>query len=150
MKRWTLIVLIVLAAVVPLTAQSNAFLDRLLEKEEATVGDAAYLVLVAAGRLGEEATAEEAAAALARQGWRLRAEAPGEAISLGSYAYLLMQAFQVKGGLMYHLLPGPRYAARELAYLKIVKGKAAPDRRVRGEEMLQILRRLLEWKEGLS
>lgn len=150
MKLWVPLVLLALAAVLPLGAQSNQVLDQLLEREELPFGEAAYLVLVAIDRLPEEAAPEEAAAALAGQIPAVRERGAGEAIPLGEYAYLLMQAFEVKGGLMYRLFPGPRYAARELAYRKIIRGKAHPNRPVSGTEAVQILRRLLEWKEGLS
>jgi hypothetical protein len=150
MKPWIPIVLMAVVAILPVGAQSNELLDRLLEREELSVGEAAYLVLVAIDRLPESATPEEAAAALAGQFAGVTDHEAGAAISLGEYAYLLMRAFEVRGGVMYRLVPGPRYAARELAYLKIVRGKAHPNRSVGGAEAVQILRRLLDWKEGLS
>ena len=150
MKRWVPLILLIAAALMPLGAQSNEVLDELLEREEASFGEASYLVLVAVDRLPEEASLAEATAALPEQGWTIRLRDPEEPVRLGEYAYLLMQAFEVKGGIMYRVFPGPRYAARELAYLKIVRGNAAPSRRLSGEDLMQILRRLMEWKEGLS
>lgn len=150
MKLWVPLVLLAVAAALPLGAQSNQVLDTLLEREALQYGEAAYLVLVAVDRLPEEASPNEAAAALPGQFGAIPVRAAGEPIPLGEYAYLLMQAFEIKGGLMYRLAPGPRYAARELAHLKVIRGKAHPDRRVPGAEAVQILRRLLEWKEQLS
>jgi hypothetical protein len=150
MKLWIPIVVLAVASVLPSGAQSNAVLDQVLERDALLFGEAAYLVLVGTDRLPDTASPEEAAQALAGAFPDAPPRAAGEAIPLGEYAYLLMQAFEVKGGLLYRIIPGPRYAARELAYRKIIRGKAHPDLPVAGAEAVQILRRLLEWKEGLS
>ena len=150
MKLWVLLVLLIAAAGLPLGAQSNQVLDELLEREALQYGEAAYLVLVAVERLPEDASLDDAAAALPEEFGTVRARGAEEAIPLGDYAFLLMQAFEINGGIMYRLAPGPRYAARELAYRKVIRGKAHPGRSVSGTEAVQILRRLLEWKEGLS
>jgi len=150
MKLCIPIVVLALASVLPVGAQSNEVLDELLERQALLFGEAAYLVLVGTERLPDTASPEEAAQALAEAFPEAQVRGAGEAIPLGEYAYLLMQAFEVKGGLMYRLIPGPRYAARELAYRKIIRGKAHPDIPVSGAEAVQILRRLLEWKGGLS
>jgi len=150
MKLWVPLVLLAVAAALPVGAQSNQVLDELLEREALQYGEAAYLVLVAIDRLPEGASPDEAAAALPGVFAEIPVRDAGKAIPLGEYAHLLMLAFEIKGGLMYRLAPGPRYAARELAYLKVIRGKAHPDRPVPGAEAVQILRRLLEWKEELS
>lgn len=154
MRRWALIVLAVVTVVAlagpPVGAQSNEMLDRLLEREQATHGETAYLVLVAAGRLSEDSSPELAAAALVEQGWKIVVREAGEAARLGEYAYLLAQAFELKGGVMYRLLPGPRYAARELSYMQVIQGSGSPSRTLSGEEAVRMLGSLLDWKEGRS
>jgi hypothetical protein len=150
MSRTWFVALLVVAGLVPLTAQSNEFVDLLLDTPQASLGQAAYLVLTARGVLTEQASPEQAVEALARQGWKTPARQAAEPLTLGEYCYLLMQAYEVKGGLMYRIAPGPRYAARELAYRKLVRGKAYPNRSLSGQEALSILRGLLEWKGGRS
>jgi hypothetical protein len=150
MKLWIPTVILALAAILPLQAQSNEVLDTVLERDALRFGEAAYLVLVGSGRLSDTASLEEAAQTVAKAFPRVPSRAADEWIPLGEYAYLLMQAFEVKGGLMYRLIPGPRYAARELAYRKMIRGKAHPGLPVEGAQAVQILRRLLEWKETLS
>jgi hypothetical protein len=59
-----------------------------------------------------------------------------------------MKAFDEKGGLMYRLFPGPRYAVRELAYLGLVHGKAHSGRFPSGQEVVQILSSYLDRKGG--
>jgi hypothetical protein len=131
-----------------LAAQSNAFVDRLLETPQATLGQAAYLLLTARGVVPEKATPEQAAETLAAQGWDTPALAPADPVTLGQYCFLLMQAYAVQGGLMYRIAPGPRYASRELAYRRLIRGKAYPNRTLSGEEALAILRGLLEQLEA--
>ncbi len=59
-----------------------------------------------------------------------------------------MRALELKGGLFYGMIPGPRYAARELAYRRLVNGKAHPGRIVSGEEGLRLLGAALELEGG--
>ncbi len=112
--------------------QSNAVIDRLIAQEAATYADAYYMVQAAAGHTAEPPS-----------------ESGSErSISLGEYSYLIMQAFDIPGGLMYRLFPGPRYATREIAYQGFIRGSEMPGRTISGREVLNILRRVMEWKEG--
>lgn len=149
-KSTLLLALVLLAGAVNGWGQSNELLDALFEEPATNLGQAAYLVLTASGLLAEDATPTEAATALAGQGWIVPERAAREPLTLGEYSHLLMQAFQLEGGLMYRLFPGPRYAGRELAYLRLIRGDTSPYRSFSGEEAIGILGRLLEWKEEQS
>ena len=133
-----------------LWGQSNELLDVLFEEPEATLEQAAYLVLTASGRIPDDSSPAEAAASLRDQGWTVPERSADEPLTLGEYSYLLMQAFELKGGVMYRIFPGPRYAGRELAYLKLIRADTSPYRTLSGEEAIGILGRLLEWKEEQS
>jgi hypothetical protein len=146
-KAWALLALLVLG-VLSATAQSNQLLDRLLEEPRASFGAAACLVLAASGALDPEAGEQQALAALRDKGWKLRAAEAGEPIRLGEFCFLLMKAFDEKGGLMYRLFPGPRYAVRELAYRGLVRGKAHGGRFPSGQEVVQLLSSYLDQKGG--
>ncbi len=135
-----------LAGVALLDAQSNARVDELLAEQQATLGDAAYLALSAAGLIPEDASVDQALAVVKEKGWKMPAGPADAPIRLGHYAFLLMQVFEVKGGLMYGLFPGPRYAARELAYLRLIPARPVPGRKISGNEVMHILGSLLEWK----
>ena len=52
------------------------------------------------------------------------------------------------GGIMYSILPGPRYATRELAFLGIISGPAKPGMSLSGERALRILEQVLHRKEA--
>jgi hypothetical protein len=142
-----LLAFILLGAAVHVSAQSNEVLDALLEEETTSFGQAAYLVLTASARIPDDTTPAEAAAEMAGQGWKVPTRAAEQPLTLGEYSFLLMQAFELKGGIMYRIIPGPRYAGRELAYLRFVKGNTSPYRTFSGEEAIAILGRLMEWKE---
>lgn len=142
-----LLAFILLGAIVNVSAQSNEVLDALLEEDTTTYGQAAYLVLTASARIPDDASPATAAEEIAAQGWKVPARTAEEPLTLGEYSFLLMQAFEIKGGIMYRIIPGPRYAGRELAYLKFIKGNTSPYRAFSGEEAIGILGRLLEWKE---
>jgi hypothetical protein len=141
---------VILAGAGSIHAQSNQIIDDLLEAQMTSFGQAAYLVLTATSRISEDATLQNAASTLSGQDWTVAERAADEPLTLGEYAYLLMQAFDIEGGVMYRVFPGPRYASREFAYRKFIRGNGSPNRTFNGDEAIGILGRLLEWKEDQS
>jgi len=127
-----------------LSAQSNEIIDQLLEQEEASFALSAYMVLSAVGEVPEDAAPGRAIEVLNAQKWDLAPPSPDGVITLGEYSYLLMKAFNMKGGIMYSIFPGPRYAARELAFRNLVRGNSAAGRTISGNEVMRILGRALE------
>ena len=150
MKRFCVLLLIILSmGSTAGFAQSNSVLDAILDQEKVEFSSAVYLALSAAELIEETATAEEAMGALAASGWGFPVEAPAE-ITLGQYSYLLMKAFNIPGGLMYRMFPGPRYATREAAFLGFVTDRPTPTRNLSGEEAVRMLGAVLTWKEDRS
>jgi len=147
-KRLILFSLVLVGIPLILSAQSNIIIDKLLEKEAADWGSTAYLVLTAAELVDENIEISTVLATLKNQQWKLEPKQEKELITLGEFSYMLMEAFNVTGGLMYKLIPGPRYAARELSYLNFIDNDKSPYRTLSGEEVLRIMGRLLEWKEA--
>ena len=131
-------------------AQTASELDVLLETRQVSAEAAARFTLGAAGMLPPElggAEAREAAYRMARdRGW-IKAEA-GEAIKLRDAAFLAMGAFDLPGGLLYALFPGPRYAYREAVHMRIIQGRADPAMAVSGPRLLQIIGRASAHAEG--
>jgi hypothetical protein len=127
-------------------AQSNQAVDRLLDEKQAAFGDAAYLVLAAAGLVPETASAAEAAAAVSEHRLLLPARPADAPVTLGEVSFLIMRTQGMGGGLLYSLFPGPRYAARELAFLRLVRGSTHPSRLVSGEEVVRLLEGAMEEK----
>lgn len=147
-KRLVLFSLVLVCLPLIVSAQSNTVIDELLEKEEADWGNTVYLVLTAAELTDEDADISELPATLEKQQWNLELKQGEQLITLGEYSCMLMEAFDIPGGLMYKLLPGPRYASRELSYLNCIDNDKSPNRTLSGEEVLRIMGRLLEWKEA--
>jgi len=127
------------------SAQSNDTIDRLLDERSATFGDAAYVVLTSVGLIPDDFTPEEAAAAVPLRGLMRRTPVAGAPVTLGQVCFLVMRAEGIPGGLLYTLFPGPRYAARELASLGLLKGNTHPGRTVSGEEVLWIVGAAMNW-----
>lgn len=132
--------------------QSNEVIDSVLDQESLETSYAAYLVFTAADMLPDSAPPAEAAEMLGelKGEWKLKNYAPEKPITLGQYSYLIMRAFSIKGGLFYRLIPGPRYAVRELAYLKLIREDPVSGRTVSGEEAVRILGNTLEWLDSRS
>lgn len=129
-------------AAAALAAQSNEVIDDLLAQEIARPAEVSYIVLAASGELAEDASRQQALQS-ARERGLLGDE---EAVDLGRLSFLLMTTFDVPGGIMYSLLPGPRYATRELAFHGLIPGRPHPDRVLSGFEALQLVERFLNWR----
>lgn len=126
-------------SVLPLFSQSNSDVDRLLDQERATFADAAYFVLLAAGAADESESPADLFARTDWSQWNLQPAAADQPIRFGEFSYLLMQAFELSGGVMYRLAPGPRYAAREVVYRGHTRGTQAAGRFLSGDEVLRIV-----------
>jgi hypothetical protein len=121
-----------------LSAQTAAEIDLLLEADAASFGQAARFVLNAANLIDPDSAA--GAFALARQkGWLPEEALEHSPITTGELAFLIMNAFGIKGSFLYRLFPGPRYAFRELDYRGLLPGRRDPALQVSGESLLRIL-----------
>jgi hypothetical protein len=130
-----------------LFAQSNAFIDKLIDEQEATYGESAFMALASAGLVKPEGAVTDAIAYMTANNWGF-VKNPDEPVTLGDLCYVLMRAYNMTGGLMYALFPGPRYAAREFEYLELVRRYPVPSRRLSGEEVLQLVGKVLSFKEA--
>ena len=148
-KRALLMMFAMAAIAVPLlTAQSNEVLDSALGEANISYGNAAYLVGTASGNLPETTSPADAGSLLEQAGLGRPGLSPTDPVTLGDFSYMLTRAFGIHGGVMYWVLPGARYATRELAYLGIISGPAKPGMPLSGERALRILERILNRKEA--
>ena len=123
-------------------AQTAAEMEGLLDTEEITHIQAAWFTL--ASVLETPPPDQAAAFALAlERGWLPANAEPGGPVKLRNLSLLLMKAFDLEGGLMYRLFPGPRYAYREMKARGFIEGRAWPGFTVSGERFLQILGNVL-------
>ena len=143
-------------------AQTAAEMDTMLAADTVSSARAARFVLGAAdllpaGLSGNEA--ERAAYDMASSsGWikaspggeprpAASAAGSGEAVTMKDAAFLIMKAFDLKGGVMYSLFGNPRYAYREMVYRKIITGKADQGMKVSGSRLLLILDKVIRNEE---
>lgn len=152
MRRWhlTCSLFVLLLGGLGAFAQSNQVVDRLLDEKAAAFGDAAYLILNAAGVVPESATGADAVAAVNAGGYFRGTHTETQPMTLGEACFLIMKTQKMKGGVLYMLLPGPRYAAREFVYLHLVQGNTHPGRTVTGEEVMRMLEAAIERVGGQS
>ena len=143
----TPLVLLLCLTAAQVFGQSNEMLDDVLDQESLSLGAGAYLVLSATSVLGGETDFEAASRTLDEQPWWKPGKGPADSVSLGEYSYMVMKAFDLRGGIMYSILGGKRYAARELAFLGFLETDTSPYRTLSGEEAVRILSRILDWRE---
>ncbi len=129
-------------------AQTGQELDRLLATEAVGAAMAARFILPAAGLAAETVSAQDAFTLASERGWLPDQAGMERQLTMAQLSFMIMQAFGLKGGLMYSIAPGPRYAYRELVYLRIIQGSSDPSRTVSGERFLRILGRILDRREA--
>ena len=126
-----------------LFAQTAEQMDLILESKAVSYGQAAFIILPAAGLLTETTSFDEAFDLARELKWLRKAKNSGDPISLGELSCLIMGAFEMKSGFMYALFPGPRYAFRELTRAGIIQGRNDPSISLSGERLLHIQGRVL-------
>jgi outer membrane protein OmpA-like peptidoglycan-associated protein len=123
-------------------AQTAAELEGLLDTDQITYTQAAWFTLASVPETPPTDQAAAFALALER-GWLPKNAEPGGPVKLRNLSLLLMKAFDIEGGLMYRLFPGPRYAYREMSRRGFIEGRSYPGFTVSGERFMQILGRIL-------
>ena len=138
-QKFPALVLLLLPACV--FAQTAAEMDLLLQSETVSAAKSARFVMGAADLLPAElhgAAAEMAAYEMAlSKGW-IRAAAE-EDFTMKDTAFLVMKAFDLKGGIMYSLFRNPRYAYREMIYRNLITDPMNGTMKVSGSALLVIL-----------
>jgi hypothetical protein len=144
MKRFLSLAALCALFATPAFGQSIDFMDRVSGSPSIAYGDAAYLVLVATDNIAENAGTVRSLDLAKQNKWVKPSIAPETPISLDSYSYLLMRSFGLKGGLMYRMLPGPRYAFHELVALGVIQGDYDPADKVDGALAVRMIGRVFE------
>lgn len=141
--------LAVLLTLLPALAfsQSAALIDEILAEQQMNYGSAAFLLLGAVDRIPQDADRVDAVRTLEQEYQTLSPRQPDESLTLGEYSLLIMLVLEVEGGFAFTLTQEPRYAARELAFLGVIQGRAFPGMSFNGARGLRILNRALELRE---
>jgi len=136
MKIFILCILIVVPCFA--FAQTAERIERLLGQDRVSYRDAALLVLEAAGHLDSETqtSADDAFSFAMERGWLPKdARANGDA-TLGGLSLLVVQAFEIDGGVLFSLFKNPHYAYRAMVYRGVIQGRVDPRMPVSGELLL--------------
>jgi hypothetical protein len=142
------IVVIFVIATAGISAQSMQVVDDLIAAEAAGFGDTVYMIAVGSGLADESLPVSDTVDLVTDKGWNPAKKSANEAISCGDLAFIIMQAFELEGGLMYSLLPSPRYALRELIYLGLLERKTHPGSTLSGADVIRILAGAIDIKEA--
>ena len=133
-------------------AQTAAELEAVLSDPALSCAQAALFVASSSpngGAYAGDGLNEAFALAMERR-WFPKGTEPGEIINMGKLSFLLMKAFDIKGGLMYRIFPGPRYAFRSMVSKSYIQEAADPDMKASGEYFLNILGRVIDAEGGES
>ena len=151
------IIFIFAAALLP--AQTADELDAVLDSSAITYGQAAMFVIASAGSENifsfddsnedlNSLTQKDFFDKAMELGWIRNGIAINDQITLGALSFLMMKAFDLKGGLMYALFPGQRYAFRSMVSKNIIQGTSDPGMKVSGGRFILILGNVLNFTEG--
>jgi len=113
-------ILILLLSGGMLSAQSNEVLDTFLTMDNSDFATTVYLVLSASGVVPEDVPPRVAYQALLQKGWGFPQSNTDRPVLWGEYSLLLMKAFNLKGGILYSVLGGQRYAVKEVNFLRLL------------------------------
>lgn len=75
------------------------------------------------------------------------AQPANQGVQRGTLAYVLARAMQIRGGLLMHLFPSPRYAVRELYYEGIFPA-SSPHQTFSGSEVVGVIGRVEDYQRG--
>lgn len=145
----TFLFIFCLALAFPVFGQTAAEVDAILSADTVSAAVLARFALGAADLLPPELSgpdAEKAAYDMALQkGWITIPE--NKNATLKDTAFIIMCAFDLKGGLLYTWFKSPRYAYREMLYLKLIWGHADEAMPVTGQRLLMILDKTVSYAD---
>jgi hypothetical protein len=120
-------------------------LDRMRGAEAVSYADAARAALAAAGRLDLGDLSATESGRSAEEELPLRRTQLNDPVTSAQFAFFVMEAFDIPGGLMYRLLPSPRYAIRELRFRDLMAEELEARELITGRSALTVLSRTRAW-----
>ena len=145
MRRvWPAMIALLCLGAADLQGQYGLVLHSAVSEDRLSVGASIRLLGVACGSLRPEIGLEEARATLARLRITLPKDPDESPITFGNFAFLLCQLFDVRGGVMYGLFPGPRSAFNELWSRGLLPAYARSGGLIGGPDALLVLRRFIQ------
>lgn len=132
-------ILFVLFSFSSVYAQSSEVITKILNSDEATIGQICYLSAVYQGFVKEDASYAQAVQALYDKRQIPAKVFENEVVVMVNLAYIYSQMWNVKGGLMYRITHGsPRYAFKQMKADGIIPDNASPNSVVTGQTALNM------------
>jgi hypothetical protein len=134
-----------------LFAQTAERLEQLLEQDRVSYRDATLMVLEASGRLdpAKQTSADNAFSFAMQRGWLPKGAQANSDAMLNGLSLLVVQAFDIKGGIFFSLFKNPHYAYREMVYRGIIQDGADPQMTVSGELLLYTVNKAMDQITGI-
>jgi hypothetical protein len=150
MYKISFVLLLLFFSVISLSAQSNEVLDTFLDQTEADLGTSIWLVLLSEGQIPADSNISDAldyfsGTKAAGKISDLSADRP---IEFKEFAYVAMEIMDLPGGMMYAIVPSPRYAAREFQYRGWMPGRVKSGAVLSPWEVTTSLSEIIAWKEA--
>lgn len=120
-------------------AQSAEKLSELIQTQNATYGQVAYLAATYQNKVADTADYQQAFDALQKEGAIAADKKAGDVISLAETAKLFANATGLKGGLFYTLTHNARYACKELKAKGFLPQNADPSTPLSGRDVVAVL-----------
>jgi hypothetical protein len=143
-KHFLFLTIILLALSFPVFAQTADEIETLLSAKALSYEQAVSFVL----RAADMPVYGPAFGYAVERKWLSTKTAADSIASLNEVSLLIMQAFDIHGGIMYSLTKNPHYAYRELLHQNIIQGRADPCLTVSGELLLFMVGKVLDRMEG--
>jgi hypothetical protein len=149
-KTWITLVLLLAPLVTVAAADQMEIIATMQTAEKITYREGGFAVLVASGTLPRTAAADAALNPGLRSqlGWGSRSV--DNPLTVAEFSYLVVEAFDIPAGLMYRLVPSPRYAVRELRFRRILLDRVDATDDIAGLQALRMIGNAIEWTEGRS
>jgi hypothetical protein len=131
-----------------LAAQSNEVIDEVLEQDPAHLSGVAYLLTTAGGLLEESANLQQALDFIQDKGWVGADAASSDEVTVEQFAFLLMKSLGLRGGIMYSIFQGPRYAYREMVFQSVIDSTLDRYDILSGDQVLRYLASAMQIRGG--
>ncbi|MBQ7620447.1 MAG: hypothetical protein IJS51_10025 [Treponema sp.] len=138
MKKFAALILLSVFACLAY-AQSAEKISQIIESQEISYGQSAWLALSYAEENGDQASYEQALSAATERGWLKSGAVSDSSISLQELCGIFVKAAGLKGGLLYRLSKADRYAFKELKANGTLDSAADPSMKVSGQNAVAIL-----------
>ena len=144
-RKWVLLCSLLIVTCSLAFAQTAQRIAWLLEQEHVSYAHSALLVFEAADLIDPAAgLSPEQAFAFALENELLpRGAQANQAVTMRGLSFMIMRAFDLKGGFFYTMTKSQHHAYRELLHRGIIQGRADPFMLVPGDKLLFVVSRTL-------